>query len=220
MANGRIRGYSASYEQTRRILESVFHEGCAKVIFDGVRESVRGENGRGKRDAGRAVYSADGERISSSTGEERFSINSASQEQDATKFSLVNTSKVENTLNQDKNLSLPEDVKFDTKAVQLYAKDAMRAAKNSQGKINQQVKMVAGKILKETASRYKRSDLESNLRAVVEEYAKNGPSAEVARQITGRSKENSADGCRDYRSRPDTIRKDLMPFGVSGLFGI
>lgn len=104
------------------------------------------------------------------------------------KFSLVNTSKVENTLNQDKNLALPEDVKIDTKAVQLYAKDAMRAAKNSQGKINQQVKMVAGKILKETASRYKRSDLESNLRAVIAEYAKNGPSAEITQQVAAMSK--------------------------------
>lgn len=204
------------YERIQDILTGIFGKEVASIRLGTLRGQTARENRRGT--GGSLTAAGEGNRGDlSAEGERRASLNSREAEEDV-RFSLVNASKVENAINEDKNLALPEDVEIDVQAVQSYARAALRAANNSQGKTNQQLKQIAGLILKSTGSRYKRADLVSNLRAVVEEYAKNGPSAEVTRQITEMSKaiiEGSGRLDNSLREQYADLRQRMREAGVT-----
>ena len=68
----------ANYEQTRRVLESVFHEGCVSFVSNGVRETVRWEDGRRKGTAGGEIH--EGNRGEVSSKESKFSLKSPVEE--------------------------------------------------------------------------------------------------------------------------------------------
>lgn len=130
------------------------------------------------------------------------------------KFSLKDTSEVDE---QAKALMDGVDVEFNPEVVQAYARSALRAADKDAAKINQQVRQAAGKILKDTASKYDRKTLESNMRAIVEAYARDGgegvsqAAAEMAKAII----EKNTHLDTTLRDQYSALRRDLRENGVS-----
>lgn len=130
------------------------------------------------------------------------------------KFSLKDTSEVDE---QAKALMDGVDVEYNAEVVQAYARSALRAADKDAAKINQQVRQAAGKILKDTASKYDRKTLESNMRAIVEAYARDGgdgvsqAAAEMAKAII----EKNTHLDTTLRDQYSALRRDLRENGVS-----
>ena len=130
------------------------------------------------------------------------------------KFSLKDTSEVDE---QAKALLDGVDVELNADVVKAYARSALRAADKDAAKINQQVRQAAGKILKDTASKYDRKTLESNMRAIVEAYARDGgegvsqAAAEMAKAII----EKNTHLDTTLRDQYSALRRDLRENGVS-----
>ena len=130
------------------------------------------------------------------------------------KFSLKDTSEVDE---QAKALLDGVDVELNADVVKAYARSALRAADKDAAKINQQVRQATGKILKDTASKYDRKTLESNMRAIVEAYARDGgegvsqAAAEMAKAII----EKNTHLDTTLRDQYSALRRDLRENGVS-----
>lgn len=130
------------------------------------------------------------------------------------RFSLKDTSEVDE---QAKALLDGVDVELNAEVVKAYARSALRAADKDAAKINQQVRQAAGKILKDTASKYDRKTLESNMRAIVERFAQDGgegvsqATAEMAKAII----EKNTHLDTTLRDQYSVLRKDLRENGVS-----
>lgn len=130
------------------------------------------------------------------------------------RFSLKDTSELDD---QTKALLDGWDVEYNAEVVQAYARSALRAADKDTAKINQQVRQAAGKILKDTASKYDRKTLERNMRAMVEKYAQDGgegvgqAAAEMAKAII----EQNTHLDTTLRDQYSELRRDLRENGVS-----
>lgn len=179
-----------------------FDEVKAAIIPESTSESLKSEL---KERVGQVIEYAD--------GDEQARLEALNSLEDV-KFSIKDTSEVDE---QAKALMDGVDVEFNTEVVQAYARSALRAADKDAAKINQQVRQAAGKILKDTASKYDRKTLESNMRAIVEAYARDGgegvsqAAAEMAKAII----EKNTHLDTTLRDQYSALRRDLRENGVS-----
>ena len=154
-----------------------------------------------------------GQVIEYEDGDEQARLEALNSLEDV-KFSLKDTSEVDE---QAKALLDGVDVEYNSEVVQAYARSALRAADKDAAKINQQVRQAAGKILKDTASKYDRKTLESNMRAIVEKFARDGgegvgqAAAEMAKAII----EKNTHLDTTLRDQYSALRSDLRENGVS-----
>lgn len=130
------------------------------------------------------------------------------------RFSLKDTSEVDE---QAKALLDGVDVELNAEVVQAYARSALRAADKDAAKINQQVRQAAGKILKDTASKYDRRTLESNMRAIVERFAQDGGEgvSQAAVDMAKAIIEQNTHLDTTLRDQYSALRSDLRENGVS-----
>lgn len=179
-----------------------FDEVKAAIIPESTSESLKSEL---KERVGQVIEYAD--------GDEQARLEALNSLEEV-KFSLKDTSEVDE---QAKALMDGVDVEFNPEVVQAYARSALRAADKDAAKINQQVRQAAGKILKDTASKYDRKTLESNMRAIVEAYARDGgegvsqAAAEMAKAII----EKNTHLDTTLRDQYSALRRDLRENGVS-----
>lgn len=179
-----------------------FDEVKAAIIPESTSESLKSEL---KERVGQVIEYAD--------GDEQARLEALNSLEEV-KFSLKNTSEVDE---QAKALMDGVDVEYNAEVVQAYARSALRAADKDAAKINQQVRQAAGKILKDTASKYDRRTLESNMRAIVEAYARDGgdgvsqAAAEMAKAII----EKNTHLDTTLRDQYSALRRDLRENGVS-----
>ena len=179
-----------------------FDEVKAAIVPESTSESLKSEL---KERVGQVIEYAD--------GDEQARLEALNSLEDV-KFSLKDTSEVDE---QAKALLDGVDVEYNAEVVQAYARSALRAADKDAAKINQQVRQAAGKILKDTASKYDRRTLESNMRAIVEAYARDGgegvgqAAAEMAKAII----EKNTHLDTTLRDQYSVLRKDLRENGVS-----
>lgn len=104
----------------------------------------------------------------------------------------------ETALTEDQNMRLPADVQVDSETIRRQAATAIQVGLRA--KLNQQIKGVTARILKETGSKYKRADLEESIREIVSDYARHGFNdgsmrrvSEIAKAIIGAGAEAGAD---------------------------
>lgn len=179
-----------------------FDEVKAAIVPESTSESLKNEL---KERVGQVIEYAD--------GDEQGRLEALNSLEDV-KFSLKDTSEVDE---QTKALLGGVDVEYNAEVVQAYARSALRAADKDAAKINQQVRQAAGKILKDTASKYDRKTLESNMRAIVEAYARDGgegvsqAAAEMAKAII----EKNTHLDTTLRDQYSALRRDLRENGVS-----
>lgn len=179
-----------------------FDEVKAAIIPESTSDSLKNEL---KERVGQVIEYAD--------GDEQARLEALNSLEEV-KFSLKETSEVDE---QAKALMDGVDVEFNPEVVQAYARSALRAADKDAAKINQQVRQAAGKILKDTASKYDRKTLESNMRAIVEAYARDGgegvsqAAAEMAKAII----EKNTHLDTTLRDQYSALRRDLRENGVS-----
>lgn len=179
-----------------------FDEVKAAIVPESTSESLKSEL---KERVGQVIEYED--------GDEQARLEALNSLEDV-KFSLKDTSEVDE---QAKALLDGVDVEYNSEVVQAYARSALRAADKDAAKINQQVRQAAGKILKDTASKYDRRTLESNMRAIVEAYARDGgegvsqAAAEMAKAII----EQNTHLDTTLRDQYSALRKDLRENGVS-----
>lgn len=179
-----------------------FDEVKAAIVPESTSESLKSEL---KERVGQVIEYAD--------GDEQARLEALNSLEEV-KFSLKDTSEVDE---QAKALMDGVDVEFNPEVVQAYARSALRAADKDAAKINQQVRQAAGKILKDTASKYDRKTLESNMRAIVEAYARDGgdgvsqAAAEMAKAII----EKNTHLDTTLRDQYSALRRDLRENGVS-----
>ena len=179
-----------------------FDEVKAAIIPESTSESLKNEL---KERVGQVIEYAD--------GDEQARLEALNSLENV-KFSLKDTSEVDD---QAKALMDGVDVEYNAEVVQAYARSALRAADKDAAKINQQVRQAAGKILKDTASKYDRKTLESNMRAIVEAYARDGgegvgqAAAEMAKAII----EKNTHLDTTLRDQYSALRRDLRENGVS-----
>lgn len=179
-----------------------FDEVKAAIVPESTSESLKNEL---KERVGQVIEYAD--------GDEQARLEALNSLEEV-KFSLKDTSEVDE---QAKALMDGVDVEFNPEVVQAYARSALRAADKDAAKINQQVRQAAGKILKDTASKYDRKTLESNMRAIVEAYARDGgegvsqAAAEMAKAII----EKNTHLDTTLRDQYSALRRDLRENGVS-----
>lgn len=179
-----------------------FDEVKAAIIPESTSDSLKNEL---KERVGQVIEYAD--------GDEQARLEALNSLEEV-KFSLKDTSEVDE---QAKALMDGVDVEFNPDVVQAYARSALRAADKDAAKINQQVRQAAGKILKDTASKYDRKTLESNMRAIVEAYARDGgegvsqAAAEMAKAII----EKNTHLDTTLRDQYSALRRDLRENGVS-----
>lgn len=179
-----------------------FDEVKAAIIPESTSESLKSEL---KERVGQVIEYED--------GDEQARLEALNSLEDV-KFSLKDTSEVDE---QAKALLDGVDVEYNAEVVKAYARSALRAADNDAAKINQQVRQAAGKILKDTASKYDRKTLESNMRAIVEAYARDGgegvsqAAAEMAKAII----EQNTHLDTTLRDQYSALRSDLRENGVS-----
>lgn len=179
-----------------------FDEVKAAIIPESTSESLKNEL---KERVGQVIEYED--------GDEQARLEALNSLEDV-KFSLKDTSQVDE---QAKALLDGVDVEYNAEVVQAYARSALRAADKDAAKINQQVRQAAGKILKDTASKYDRRTLESNMRAIVEAYARDGgegvsqAAAEMAKAII----EKNTHLDTTLRDQYSDLRSDLRENGVS-----
>ena len=179
-----------------------FDEVKAAIVPESTSESLKSEL---KERVGQVIEYAD--------GDEQARLEALNSLEEV-KFSLKDTSEVDE---QAKALLDGVDVEYNAEVVQAYARSALRAADKDAAKINQQVRQAAGKILKDTASKYDRKTLESNMRAIVEAYARDGgegvgqAAAEMAKAII----EKNTHLDTTLRDQYSALRRDLRENGVS-----
>lgn len=179
-----------------------FDEVKAAIIPESTSESLKSEL---KERVGQVIEYAD--------GDQQARLEALNSLEDV-KFSLKDTSEVDE---QAKALMDGVDVELNADVVKAYARSALRAADKDAAKINQQVRQAAGKILKDTASKYDRKTLESNMRAIVEAYARDGgegvsqAAAEMAKAII----EKNTHLDTTLRDQYSALRRDLRENGVS-----
>lgn len=179
-----------------------FDEVKAAIIPESTSESLKSEL---KERVGQVIEYAD--------GDEQARLEALNSLEEV-KFSLKDTSEVDE---QAKALLDGVDVELNADVVKAYARSALRAADKDAAKINQQVRQAAGKILKDTASKYDRKTLESNMRAIVEAYARDGgegvsqAAAEMAKAII----EKNTHLDTTLRDQYSALRRDLRENGVS-----
>lgn len=179
-----------------------FDEVKAAIVPESTSDSLKNEL---KERVGQVIEYAD--------GDEQARLDALNSLEDV-KFSLKDTSEVDE---QAKALMDGVDVEYNAEVVQAYARSALRAADKDAAKINQQVRQAAGKILKDTASKYDRKTLESNMRAIVEAYARDGgegvsqAAAEMAKAII----EKNTHLDTTLRDQYSALRRDLRENGVS-----
>lgn len=179
-----------------------FDEVKAAIIPESTSESLKSEL---KERVGQVIEYED--------GDEQARLEALNSLEDV-KFSLKDTSEVDE---QAKALLDGVDVELNAEVVQAYARSALRAADKDAAKINQQVRQAAGKILKDTASKYDRRTLESNMRAIVEAYARDGgegvsqAAADMAKAII----EQNTHLDTTLRDQYSDLRRDLRESGVS-----
>ena len=179
-----------------------FDEVKAAIVPESTSESLKNEL---KERVGQVIEYAD--------GDEQARLEALNSLEEV-KFSLKDTSEVDE---QAKALMDGVDVEYNAEVVQAYARSALRAADKDAAKINQQVRQAAGKILKDTASKYDRKTLESNMRAIVEAYARDGgegvsqAAAEMAKAII----EKNTHLDTTLRDQYSALRRDLRENGVS-----
>lgn len=179
-----------------------FDEVKAAIIPESTSESLKSEL---KERVGQVIEYAD--------GDEQARLEALNSLEEV-KFSLKDTSEVDE---QAKALMDGVDVELNADVVKAYARSALRAADKDAAKINQQVRQAAGKILKDTASKYDRKTLESNMRAIVEAYARDGgegvsqAAAEMAKAII----EKNTHLDTTLRDQYSALRRDLRENGVS-----
>lgn len=179
-----------------------FDEVKAAIVPESTSESLKNEL---KERVGQVIEYAD--------GDEQARLEALNSLEEV-KFSLKDTSEVDE---QAKALMDGVDVEFNPEVVQAYARSALRAADKDAAKINQQVRQAAGKILKDTASKYDRKTLESNMRAIVEAYARDGgdgvsqAAAEMAKAII----EKNTHLDTTLRDQYSALRRYLRENGVS-----
>lgn len=179
-----------------------FDEVKAAIVPESTSESLKSEL---KERVGQVIEYED--------GDEQARLEALNSLEDV-KFSLKDTSEVDE---QAKALLDGVDVELNAEVVQAYARSALRAADKDAAKINQQVRQAAGKILKDTASKYDRKTLESNMRAIVEAYARDGgegvsqATADMAKAII----EKNTHLDTTLRDQYSALRSDLRENGVS-----
>lgn len=179
-----------------------FDEVKAAIVPESTSESLKNEL---KERVGQVIEYAD--------GDEQARLEALNSLEEV-KFSLKDTSEVDE---QAKALMDGVDVEYNAEVVQAYARSALRAADKDAAKINQQVRQAAGKILKDTASKYDRKTLESNMRAIVDAYARDGgegvsqAAAEMAKAII----EKNTHLDTTLRDQYSALRRDLRENGVS-----
>lgn len=179
-----------------------FDEVKAAIVPESTSESLKNEL---KERVGQVIEYAD--------GDEQARLEALNSLEEV-KFSLKDTSEVDE---QAKALMDGVDVEYNAEVVQAYARSALRAADKDAAKINQQVRQAASKILKDTASKYDRKTLESNMRAIVEAYARDGgdgvsqAAAEMAKAII----EKNTHLDTTLRDQYSALRRDLRENGVS-----
>lgn len=179
-----------------------FDEVKAAIVPESTSENLKSEL---KERVGQVIEYAD--------GDEQARLEALNSLEDV-KFSLKDTSDVDE---QAKALMDGVDVELNADVVKAYARSALRAADKDAAKINQQVRQAAGKILKDTASKYDRKTLESNMRAIVEAYARDGgegvsqAAAEMAKAII----EKNTHLDTTLRDQYSALRRDLRENGVS-----
>lgn len=131
------------------------------------------------------------------------------------RFSLKGTAEIESVLNEKHEIMAPVDIDVDSKSIDAMAKKALREGVEAQ--TEPKIRQIAGRILKETGSRYDRGQMVENLTAVMKRYAEGGADEETLRAVAEMSKaiiEKSTRADNSLREQYADVRRRLRETGV------